>query len=114
MYRLGRGHRDALLDWAARAGLISAAELGRVKVAARLAPGGGTRALADTRRLRERLHEVLTSAAPPREQAIQLLWPQLTATLRHVRPRELPLQLTIEVCESDNRVRRYNTRHAPG
>jgi predicted RNA-binding Zn ribbon-like protein len=97
---------EALLAWSTRAGLMSAAELGRVGAAARLAHGRGARALADTRRLRERLREALTSTEPRRQQAIQLLWPQLTAALRHVRPEGLPLQLTIELHEPDDLTRK--------
>jgi predicted RNA-binding Zn ribbon-like protein len=97
---------DALLAWSARAGLIHAAELGHVSAAARVEYGRGARALTDTRWLRERLHEALTSTGPRRQQAIQLLWPQLTSALRHAQPEGLPLQLAIEVHEPDDLTRR--------
>jgi predicted RNA-binding Zn ribbon-like protein len=97
---------DALLAWSARAGLINAAELGRLAAAARRAPGRGARALADTRRLRERLHQALTSTEARRQEAIQLMWPQLTAALRHVLPEGLPPRLTIELREPNDLTRR--------
>lgn len=93
---------DALLAWSARAGLINAAELGRLAAAARRAPGRGARALADTRRLRERLHQALTATQARRPEAIKLMWPQLTAALRHARPEGLPLQMTIELREPND------------
>jgi predicted RNA-binding Zn ribbon-like protein len=70
---------DALLAWSARAGLIKEAE----REGLARTPGRGARALADTRRLRERLHRALTATEPGRPEAIELMWPQLTAALRH-------------------------------
>jgi len=93
---------DALLAWSARAGLIKEAErerLGR-------APGRGAQALADTRRLRERLHQALTATDAGRPEAIELIWPQLTAALRHARPAGLPLQLAIELRQPNDLTRR--------
>jgi predicted RNA-binding Zn ribbon-like protein len=96
---------DALLAWSGRAGLINAAELARLAAAARRAPGRGARALADTRRLRERLHQALTATEARRPEAIQRMWPQLTAALRHARPEGPPLQLTIDLREPNDLMR---------
>src|SRR5262245_38650635 len=91
----------ALLAWSARAGVISAAELDRAAAAASSVPGSGEHALADTLLLRERLHSVLTGVGPRRQRAAEIVWPQLTAALRHARPAGLPLQPTIELREPD-------------
>lgn len=89
----------ALLAWSKRAGLITAAELEHAGAAASPARGSAEHALADTRRLRERLHEALTATGSRRQRAIELAWPQLTAALRHAQPEGLPLQPTIEFRE---------------
>lgn len=96
----------SLLAWSARAGLITPTELERAGAAASPARGGEEHALADTRRLRERLHEALTGTGSRRQRAIELAWPQLTAALRHAQPAGLPLQLTIELSEPDDLTRR--------
>jgi predicted RNA-binding Zn ribbon-like protein len=100
----------ALLAWSGRAGLITAAELDRAGAAASPPRGSEEHALADTRRLRERLHEALTATGSGRQRAIELAWPQLTAALRHARPAGLPLRLTIELREPDDLTRRLALR----
>jgi predicted RNA-binding Zn ribbon-like protein len=86
----------ALLAWSGRAGIADAAERRRL---ARRAPETGARALRAVHMLREHLHDALTSTGRPREEAIELLWPELTTALCQARPAGLPVRAEIYLAE---------------
>lgn len=90
---------DALLEWLVRAGVANADERGRLADSTRDAPEPAVRALAGTRRLREGLHDALTTDGRRRTEAIDLLWPQLTTAVSRTRPEGLPVRATIDLLE---------------